>query len=72
MFVSMLRGRNAGAAGAVSSRAGPGAGAAARPAGGRRGAMAKVLATLRQHWKKSTFGACLLGWGGHWLYRRHW
>ncbi|KAJ7410536.1 Acylglycerol kinase, mitochondrial [Willisornis vidua] len=33
--------------------------------------MAKVLAALRNHWKKSTFGACLLGWGGHWLYGRH-
>ncbi|NXK61955.1 AGK protein, partial [Sylvietta virens] len=33
--------------------------------------MAKVLETLRQHWKKSTFGACLLGWGGHWLYGKH-
>ncbi|NWT67138.1 AGK protein, partial [Prunella himalayana] len=33
--------------------------------------MAKVLAALRQHWKKSTFGACLLGWGGHWLYGKH-
>ncbi|RMC02876.1 hypothetical protein DUI87_20069 [Hirundo rustica rustica] len=34
--------------------------------------MAKVLAALRRHWKKSTFGACLLGWGGHWLYGKHW
>ncbi|KAJ7402961.1 Acylglycerol kinase, mitochondrial [Pitangus sulphuratus] len=34
--------------------------------------MAKVVATLRNHWKKSTVGACLLGWGGHWLYGRHW
>ncbi|NXC54334.1 AGK protein, partial [Aleadryas rufinucha] len=33
--------------------------------------MAKVLAALRNHWKKSTFGACLLGWGGHWLYGKH-
>ncbi|KAF4787550.1 Acylglycerol kinase, mitochondrial [Turdus rufiventris] len=33
--------------------------------------MAKVLTTLRLHWKKSTFGACLLGWGGHWLYGKH-
>ncbi|XP_041254665.1 acylglycerol kinase, mitochondrial isoform X2 [Onychostruthus taczanowskii] len=33
--------------------------------------MAKVLAALRHHWKKSTFGACLLGWGGHWLYGKH-
>ncbi|XP_058682200.1 acylglycerol kinase, mitochondrial-like isoform X2 [Poecile atricapillus] len=33
--------------------------------------MAKVLAALRNHWKKSTFGACLLGWGGQWLYGKH-
>ncbi|NWY96996.1 AGK protein, partial [Loxia curvirostra] len=33
--------------------------------------MARVLTALRQHWKKSTFGACLLGWGGHWLYGKH-
>ncbi|NWY65110.1 AGK protein, partial [Erithacus rubecula] len=33
--------------------------------------MAKALATLRHHWKKSVFGACLLGWGGHWLYGKH-
>ncbi|NWS96687.1 AGK protein, partial [Mionectes macconnelli] len=33
--------------------------------------MAKVVAALRNHWKKSTVGACLLGWGGHWLYGRH-
>ncbi|NWX31670.1 AGK protein, partial [Notiomystis cincta] len=33
--------------------------------------MAKVLAALRNNWKKSTFGACLLGWGGHWLYGKH-
>ncbi|NWH36373.1 AGK protein, partial [Chloropsis hardwickii] len=33
--------------------------------------MAKVLVALRHHWKKSTFGACLLGWGGHWLYGKH-
>ncbi|NWS21792.1 AGK protein, partial [Pachyramphus minor] len=33
--------------------------------------MARVVAALRNHWKKSTVGACLLGWGGHWLYGRH-
>ncbi|NXN81842.1 AGK protein, partial [Bombycilla garrulus] len=33
--------------------------------------MAKVLGTLRLHWKKSTFGACLLGWSGQWLYEKH-
>ncbi|NXD24920.1 AGK protein, partial [Spelaeornis formosus] len=33
--------------------------------------MAKALEALRRHWKKSTLGACLLGWGGHWLYGKH-
>ncbi|NXL52263.1 AGK protein, partial [Podilymbus podiceps] len=31
----------------------------------------KVLTTLRNHWKKTTFGVCLLSWGGNWLYGRH-
>ncbi|NXN24465.1 AGK protein, partial [Nycticryphes semicollaris] len=31
----------------------------------------KVLTTLRNHWKKTTFGVCLLSWGGHWLYGKH-
>ncbi|KAM9582325.1 acylglycerol kinase, mitochondrial [Guaruba guarouba] len=31
----------------------------------------KVLATLRTHWKKTTFGVCLLSWGGNWLYGKH-
>lgn len=33
---------------------------------------ARVLATLRSHWKKTTFGVCLLSWGGNWLYGKHW
>ncbi|NXE09913.1 AGK protein, partial [Lophotis ruficrista] len=31
----------------------------------------KVLTTLRNHWKKTTFGVCLLSWGGNWLYGKH-
>ncbi|NXN16533.1 AGK protein, partial [Indicator maculatus] len=31
----------------------------------------KVLRTLRNHWKKTTFGVCLLSWGGSWLYGKH-
>ncbi|POI34963.1 hypothetical protein CIB84_001286 [Bambusicola thoracicus] len=31
----------------------------------------KVFATLRNHWKKTTFGVCLLSWGGNWLYGKH-
>ncbi|XP_075611759.1 acylglycerol kinase, mitochondrial isoform X2 [Balearica regulorum gibbericeps] len=31
----------------------------------------KVLRTLRNHWKKTTFGVCLLSWGGNWLYGKH-
>ncbi|NXF52356.1 AGK protein, partial [Oceanites oceanicus] len=31
----------------------------------------KVLGTLRNHWKKTTFGVCLLSWGGNWLYGKH-
>ncbi|KAJ8249644.1 hypothetical protein COCON_G00228600 [Conger conger] len=31
----------------------------------------KVLRTLRNHWKKSTFAACVLSYGGHWLYGKH-
>uniref|UniRef100_A0A2K5S9R1 Acylglycerol kinase n=1 Tax=Cebus imitator TaxID=2715852 RepID=A0A2K5S9R1_CEBIM len=27
--------------------------------------------TLRNHWKKTTAGLCLLTWGGHWLYGKH-
>uniref|UniRef100_G3USM3 DAGKc domain-containing protein n=1 Tax=Meleagris gallopavo TaxID=9103 RepID=G3USM3_MELGA len=30
-----------------------------------------VFATLRNHWKKTTFGVCLLSWGGNWLYGKH-
>lgn len=33
---------------------------------------AKALTTLRNHWKKTAFGVCLLSWGGHWLYGKHW
>ncbi|XP_062403245.1 acylglycerol kinase, mitochondrial isoform X1 [Sardina pilchardus] len=31
----------------------------------------KVFRTLRNHWKKSTFAACALSYGGHWLYGKH-
>ncbi|XP_062991123.1 acylglycerol kinase, mitochondrial [Elgaria multicarinata webbii] len=31
----------------------------------------KVFHTLRNHWKKTTVGACLLAWGGNWLYGKH-
>ncbi|XP_051579660.1 acylglycerol kinase, mitochondrial-like isoform X2 [Myxocyprinus asiaticus] len=31
----------------------------------------KVIRTLRNHWKKSTFAACVLSYGGHWLYGKH-
>ncbi|XP_065537451.1 acylglycerol kinase, mitochondrial isoform X1 [Lathamus discolor] len=31
----------------------------------------RVLAALRTHWKKTTFGVCLLSWGGNWLYGKH-
>uniref|UniRef100_A0A8C8EF51 Acylglycerol kinase, mitochondrial n=1 Tax=Otus sunia TaxID=257818 RepID=A0A8C8EF51_9STRI len=27
--------------------------------------------TVRNHWKKTTFGVCLLSWGGNWLYGKH-
>uniref|UniRef100_A0A2R8PIZ3 Acylglycerol kinase n=1 Tax=Callithrix jacchus TaxID=9483 RepID=A0A2R8PIZ3_CALJA len=27
--------------------------------------------TLRNHWKKTTAGLCLLTWGGNWLYGKH-
>lgn len=27
--------------------------------------------TLRNHWKKTTAGVCLLAWGSHWLYGKH-
>uniref|UniRef100_A0A8C4JYN4 Acylglycerol kinase, mitochondrial n=1 Tax=Dromaius novaehollandiae TaxID=8790 RepID=A0A8C4JYN4_DRONO len=36
--------------------------------------MARVvsaLKTLRNHWKKTTVGACLFSWGGSWLYGKH-
>eukprot|EP00064_Thunnus_orientalis_P003056 superscaffoldBa00000243_g3064 len=31
----------------------------------------KVFRTLRNHWKKSTFAACVLSYGGYWLYGKH-
>ncbi|KAM3869792.1 acylglycerol kinase, mitochondrial [Diretmus argenteus] len=31
----------------------------------------KVFRTLRNHWKKSTLAACVLSYGGHWLYGKH-
>ncbi|PNJ51964.1 AGK isoform 6 [Pongo abelii] len=34
--------------------------------------MTVFFKTLRNHWKKTTAGLCLLTWGGHWLYGKHW
>ncbi|KAM9204090.1 acylglycerol kinase, mitochondrial [Mergus octosetaceus] len=31
----------------------------------------RLLATLRNHWKKTALGAGLLGWGASWLHGRH-
>ncbi|XP_034444135.1 acylglycerol kinase, mitochondrial [Hippoglossus hippoglossus] len=31
----------------------------------------KVFRTLRNHWKKSTFAACVLSYGSYWLYGKH-
>ncbi|XP_043944424.1 acylglycerol kinase, mitochondrial [Protopterus annectens] len=31
----------------------------------------KIFRTVRNHWKKTTVGVCLLTWSGHWLYGRH-
>lgn len=31
----------------------------------------EVFRTLRNHWKKSTFAACVLSYGGYWLYGKH-
>ncbi|KAM9754823.1 acylglycerol kinase, mitochondrial [Menidia menidia] len=31
----------------------------------------KVFKTLRNHWKKSTVAACVLSYGGYWLYGKH-
>ncbi|XP_044296966.1 acylglycerol kinase, mitochondrial isoform X3 [Varanus komodoensis] len=31
----------------------------------------KIFHTLRNHWKKTTVGTCLLAWGGNWLYGKH-
>ncbi|XP_043565323.1 acylglycerol kinase, mitochondrial [Chiloscyllium plagiosum] len=33
--------------------------------------MAKVLKTLRNHWKKTTAGVCGLSWGAHWVHKRY-
>uniref|UniRef100_A0A8D1UK93 Acylglycerol kinase, mitochondrial n=1 Tax=Sus scrofa TaxID=9823 RepID=A0A8D1UK93_PIG len=33
--------------------------------------MTVFFKTLRNHWKKTTAGVCLLTWGGHWLYGKH-
>ncbi|KAL7871272.1 hypothetical protein SRHO_G00087690 [Serrasalmus rhombeus] len=35
------------------------------------GRVVKVLRTLRTHWKKSTLAACVLSYGGRWLYGKH-
>ncbi|XP_036441134.1 acylglycerol kinase, mitochondrial [Colossoma macropomum] len=35
------------------------------------GRVIKVFRTLRNHWKKSTFAACVLSYGGHWFYGKH-
>lgn len=44
-----------------------------RPDAERRAAekMTTFFKTLRNHWKKTTAGLCLLTWGGHWLYGKH-
>ncbi|XP_033288210.1 acylglycerol kinase, mitochondrial isoform X5 [Orcinus orca] len=34
--------------------------------------MTVFFKTLRNHWKKTTAGICLMTWGGHWLYGKHW
>ncbi|KAJ7329117.1 hypothetical protein JRQ81_015291 [Phrynocephalus forsythii] len=31
----------------------------------------KLFHTLKNNWKKTTVGACLLTWGGNWLYGKH-
>ncbi|NP_001079476.1 acylglycerol kinase, mitochondrial precursor [Xenopus laevis] len=31
----------------------------------------RIFKTLRNHWKKSTVGFCLLAYGSHWLYGKH-
>ncbi|XP_077325381.1 acylglycerol kinase, mitochondrial [Lithobates pipiens] len=31
----------------------------------------RIFKTLRNHWKKSTVGFCLLTYGGHWMYGKH-
>ncbi|XP_062317064.1 acylglycerol kinase, mitochondrial [Osmerus eperlanus] len=34
-------------------------------------AVVKVFRTVRNHWKKSTVGVCVLSYGGYWLYGKH-
>ncbi|KAG8438682.1 hypothetical protein GDO86_005028 [Hymenochirus boettgeri] len=31
----------------------------------------RIFKTLRNHWKKSTVGFCLLGYGGNWMYGKY-
>ncbi|MEE6477751.1 hypothetical protein FKM82_011619 [Ascaphus truei] len=31
----------------------------------------RIFKTLRNHWKKSTVGFCLLAYGGNWIYGKH-
>ncbi|KAM4678475.1 acylglycerol kinase, mitochondrial [Discoglossus pictus] len=31
----------------------------------------RIFKTLRNHWKKSTVGFCLLAYGGNWMYGKH-
>ncbi|KAB0375536.1 hypothetical protein FD755_012179, partial [Muntiacus reevesi] len=33
--------------------------------------MTVFFKTLRNHWKKTTAGICLLTWGGHWVYGKY-
>ncbi|XP_062914070.1 acylglycerol kinase, mitochondrial isoform X1 [Mobula hypostoma] len=33
--------------------------------------MAKLLKTLRNHWKKTVVAVCALGWGVNWIHNRH-
>ncbi|XP_059834095.1 acylglycerol kinase, mitochondrial isoform X2 [Hypanus sabinus] len=33
--------------------------------------MAKLLKTLRNHWKKTAVAVCALGWGVNWMHNRH-
>ncbi|XP_036184419.1 acylglycerol kinase, mitochondrial isoform X4 [Myotis myotis] len=42
-----------------------------RPAPSGPAAKMTIFTKLRNHWKKTTAGICLLSWGGHWLYEKH-